>query len=191
MSTPKLLWNMIARGCGRTTGIGALLGAGYGIVLLATAMFLPGQFNWSNAQLPLFFVLVYAALIAALFGAVVAAVIGFVSGPIGGFLCGLMTRFFFMPLRDARAYRIVAAIAGGLYGGLALIVAIRLISTSGFAPPIVTWQQALMLYVIPAALGGVAGTYISRHVIDVYRQEIEPAGTAKPLQKPTPAAKPV
>lgn len=188
MSTPKLLWNMIARGCGRTTGLGALLGAGYGIVLLATAMLLPGQFNWNNAALPLFVVMLYVALIAALFGAVVAAVIGFISGPIGGLLCGLMTRFFFMPLRDARAYRIVAGIAGGLYGALALLVAIRLISTSGFAPPIVTREQALMLYVIPAVLGGLAGIYISRAVIDVYRHENEPDDAAK--LRPDSAAAP-
>jgi hypothetical protein len=73
-----------------------------------------------------------------------------------------------MPLRNERIYRITAAIAGGLYGVLSLIVAVRLISTSGFAPEIVTEREILMLYVFPSLLGGLAGIFISRHVIDAY-----------------------
>lgn len=188
MSTPKLLWSMMIRGWGRTTGIGALLGAGYGIVLLATTM-LP-QFNRDNAALPLVVVMVYMILVAAVFGAVVAGAIGFITGPVGGLLCGLMTQWFFIPLRDERIYRIVAGLAGGLYGALALIVAVRLISTSGFAPPIVTWRETIMLYVFPSVLGGLAGIFISRPVIDVYRQTANPAGVQKTAPDSVGAAKP-
>ena len=72
MNTPKLLWEMAVHGCGWTTGTGALLGAGYGVVLLATMMLSLGQFDPNGAALSLLIVAVYAILLAALFGAVVA-----------------------------------------------------------------------------------------------------------------------
>lgn len=187
MSTSQLLWSMVKRGCARTTGIGALLGAGYGIVLLATAMLSLAQINSENAGFPLFMVLLYVALVAALFGAVVAGVIGFIAGPIGGFLCGLMTHWFFTPLRNERTYRVIAGIAGGLYGVLAIIVSVRLISTSGFAPPIITPREITMLYVFPALIGGVAGIFISQKVTDLYNEVVR-GGTSDTAQNPIEAA---
>lgn len=181
MSTSKLVWSMVVRGCGWTTWVGAVLGAGYGIVLFAAMMLSLAEFGPNNGALPLFFVVAYAVLVAALFGAVVAGAIGFVFGPIGGLLCGLMTRLFFMPQRSERFYRILARFAGGIYGALALVVAVRVISTSGFAPPIQTFREITMLYVFPALLGGLAGLYISRPVIDLYlRKSTTAADTTTP-----------
>lgn len=165
MDTSKLLWSMVVRGCEWTAGVGALLGAAYGIVLLLTAMFALVQLDNNNAGLPLFAVLVVAIVIAALFGAIVAGIIGLIAGPMGGCLCALMTRFLFMPPRSERLYHIVAGIAGALYGALAVAVAVRLISTSGFAPPVETQREIIMLYVLPCALGGLAGIYLSHQVI--------------------------
>lgn len=187
MSTPKLLWSMTTRGCGWTTGIGALLGAGYGIILFATMMLSLGQFSGDNVVLPLFIVILYAVLIAALFGAGVAGAIGFIAGPIGGLFCGVMTRLFYLPLGSERPYRLVTGIAGGLYGMLALAVAVRLISTSGYAPPIETTRETIMLYIFPALLGGAAGIYISQKVAAWYMQASR-ADANETSQKPIGAA---
>jgi hypothetical protein len=189
MSTPKLIWSMAVRGGGWTTGIGALLGAAYGVVLLMAAMLPQVQFNAGNAGLPLLVAFVYVFLIAALFGATVAGAIGFIAGPIGGLLCALMTRLFFLPLRDARVYRVVAAFAGGLYGILALVVAVRLISTSGLAPQIVTFRETVMLYVFPALIAGAAGVYISQKVVGWYQETARVENASAP-QKPFGAAGP-
>lgn len=182
MDASKLLWVMIQRGWSWTTGIGALLGAAYGIVLLATAMLSLWNFNPDNSAVLQVLVLFFAVIIAALFGAFVAAAIGFVAGPIGGLLCGLMTRLFFSPPGNVRWYHIIAGVAGGLYGMLAVIVAVRLISTSGFAPPIQTTREILILYVCPALLGGAAGIYISQRVADWYKQPM-PADADGAVQK--------
>ena len=187
MSTPKLLWEMMVHGCGWTTGIGALLGAGYGIVLLATMMLSLGQFDPSGAALPLLIVAVYAILLAALFGAIVAGGIGFIAGPIGGLLCAMMTRLFFPPLSNERLYQVVAGIAGALYGMLALLVAVRLISTSGFAPPIQTERETILLYVLPSLIGGAAGVYISQKVAGWYKEAVR-ANATSASQKPFGAA---
>lgn len=188
MNTLNLLWKMVVRGCGWTTGIGALLGAGYGIVLLATTMLPQMQFNGQNGALPLIIVSVYGLILAALFGALVAGVIGFVAGPIGGALCAGMTRLFFTPLESERSYRRTAAIAGGLYGMFALIVAVRLISTSGFsfAPPIRTMTETLMLYVFPSLLGGAAGIYISQKIVNWYMMVL-PDERSMTVEKPVEA----
>lgn len=169
MDTRELLWRMLVRGCGWTTGLGALLGAGYGIVLLATMMLSLGQFATpNNDAFPLILVMIYSGFIAAIFGAVVAGLIGVVAGPLGGILCAGMTRLFFFPLRNPGAYRLVAEVAAFFYGILAIVVAVRLISTSGLAPAIETARQVLMLYFIPGLLGGLAGIYISRQVTDLF-----------------------
>lgn len=189
MDASKLLWSMIQRGWSWTTGIGALLGAAYGIVLLATAIFSLWNFNPDNSAVQQVLVLFFAVIIAALFGAFVAAAIGFVAGPVGGALCAGMSRLFFTPLKNERTYRLTARIAGGLYGILALVVAVRLISTSGLAPTIQTSREALMLYVFPALIGGAAGVYISRRVTDVYVQSITPPDAVEPRQTPASTTK--
>lgn len=166
MNTQRMVWNMVKSGWSWTTGVGALLGAGYGIVLFATAMLSLWQGGTNTQTLPLIFVMIFSILIAALFGAVVAAVIGFIAGPIGGLLCALMTHYLFSPPSSERRYRVVAAVTGGLYGIVAIVVAVRLISTSGFAPPVQTVREAIFLYVIPGLLGAAAGIFISRPVID-------------------------
>lgn len=168
MSTSTLLWSMVVRGWSWTTGIGALLGAGYGIVLLATMMVSLGQLAPDSPILQLALVIVYGALASAIFGAVVAGLIGLVAGPIGGLLCGAMTRVFFFPLHREHLYRMTARIAAALYGMVAIVTAVRLISTSGLAPTIETTYQAVILYVIPALIGGAAGIFISPKVTDWY-----------------------
>lgn len=178
MNTQRIVWNMVRNGWSWTVGIGALLGAGYGIVLFATAMLSLWEGGTNAQTVPLVFVMIFSILIAALFGAVVAAAIGFVAGPIGGLLCALMTRYWFSPPSSERLYRVVAAITGALYGVVAIAVAVRLISTSGFAPPIQTFREAIFLYVIPGLLGGAAGIFISRPVVDSF---LRAPGRAEPM----------
>ena len=164
MSTPRFLRSMVRRGWLWTTGIGALLGAGYGIVLLATMMLSLGQIAPDSAILPLVLVSLYGALLSASLGAIVAGGIGFVAGPLGGLLCAGMTRLLFIPLKNAHRYRATAQFVAAVYGMAAIGVAVRLISTSGFVPPIETTRQALTLYVLPILLGGAAGAYIGPKV---------------------------
>jgi hypothetical protein len=190
MSTSKGLWEMVVRGCAWTTAIGALLGAGYGVVLLVTMILSIGQSGPNGAELPIFIVILYGILLAMFFGAIVAGVIGFIAGPIGGLLCGLMTRLFFTPLRSERAYRITAGITGALYGLFSIVVAVRLVSTSGFAPPIETERQAVILYLFPALIGGAGGVFISRKMVDWYTRAVGPDTTAtgeEPLGASRPA----
>ena len=166
MNLSKLLRMMTLRGWGWTIWVGALLGAGYGIVLFATALLSLWTFKTENAPpLGAVFAFVFAVLTAALFGAFVAGVIGFIAGPIGGAVCALLTHFFFAPPRNEPMYHQVTRIAGGVYGILAIVIAVRLISTSGLAPQIETFREILMLYIIPGVLGGLAGVYISSRVI--------------------------
>lgn len=89
----------------------------------------------------------------------------------GGLLCGLMTRMWFSPPGNARLYQGAVRVTAVVYGMLAVALAVRLISTSGAAPPITTLREALILYVGPALLAGVAGFFISRRVADWYLQE--------------------
>jgi hypothetical protein len=127
MKTDRLIWNMTWRGSFWGSLAGALLGGSY-VALCTLILFLVLRFPVSTSaptSSPAFQIGVsIAVLLISLLGAVINGVLGLVLGLVGGALCGLMTQFFFHPLHEARAFRLVVGVTSALYGLIGTLLGI-------------------------------------------------------------------
>ncbi len=172
MTTIKLLWGTTWRGGALGLLVGTLGGAAYG------ALFANGLLAWGLLAQPRALELkdlpagigavVFLALIGAVVGALFGVPTGIVVGIANGLFLGILTRVFFYPPKNARAYRWTVAIVSTLFTaftawicfiGIILFYANRNAANFGVLIGIVT---------LPALIAGVGAGLLSRLITRWY-----------------------
>lgn len=167
MRIATLIWGMFVRALGWTASVGALLGALYSFLVLGFLFFItrngPGPF-----ELPPLGLFLSMTIILILGGGLVGGLIGLVFGPVGGLFCAVMTRVLFAT-PDAR-YPQAVKIMGALYGAVATVVGLWIISGFNISPPTGAVGNALLFYILPAVVGFGAGFFIGQRIADWYQE---------------------
>jgi uncharacterized membrane protein len=174
MATTKLLWNTTWRGGAWGLLGGTTLGTAYGAIF-ANGLFLFGlahaPFNLQLDDIPrAFAAILILARIGAVMGALFGVPVGTAVGLLNGLLVGLITRVFFFPLRDARTYRRVIAMASAAFTGVASwlgFFAIMLFYANREKANIGVLAVSVL---IPALIAGVGAGLLSRMLSRWYEQ---------------------
>ena len=172
MTTGKILWGAIWRGGAWGLLAGTMIGTAYG------ALFANGLFAFSmiseadkmtSKDIPSGIVaIVVLALIGAVMGALFGVPTGFVVGVANGLLVGIITRLFFSPLKNARAYRWTLAIVSGLFTATGSFIGFMLIMLSYANRDEANVPVLAVGVLIPAVIGGIAAGLISRLIARWY-----------------------
>jgi hypothetical protein len=176
MTTPKLLWGTPWRGGAWGLLAGTMLGVAYGAVF-ANVLFFSGLF----AQMPTAFessdalrvgvVIPFLALIGAVMGALFGVPTGLFVGLLNGLLVGILTRAFFFPPRDARAYRRMIATASALFTSIASWLGFLAIMLSYANRDKANVPLLAAIVLIPALIAGVSAGLLSRILSRWYEKE--------------------
>lgn len=175
MTTGKLLWGMTWRGGALGLLTGALGGSFFG-ALFANGLFVFGMVSQASPltakDMPAGIVAIgFLALIGGVVGALFGVPTGFVVGLMDGLLVGSVTRLFFYPLKNARAYRWTLALVSAAFTsvmawlcfvGIALFYANRNAANIG---------AVMLIFILPALVSGIAAGFISRLIARWYQKE--------------------
>lgn len=176
MTTFKLLWSTTWRGGAWGLLAGTMLGTFYGAMFANSLFFFgllaqaPGEFRRDNVSSALFAVLLLA-LIGGITGGIFGIPTGFVVGGLNGLLLGIITRAFFIPLRDAKTYRRVIMLTSAVFTAIAswlgfFTIMLFYANTEQANVPVLA-----ALVVVPALLAGVAAAFISQIGARWYEKE--------------------
>ncbi len=167
MKTSTLVWGMIVRGLGWTASLGALFGALYSLFVIGLLFFVTRS-GPGHLELPPFGLFFTMGILLAVGGAIVGGLIGLVFGPIGGLFAGLLTRLLFKS-NPSEHYARTLRVAGGLYGAVATVIGLWIISGFNISPPTGATSNALLFYILPSLVGLGTGIYIAGQIATWYR----------------------
>jgi hypothetical protein len=176
ISTFKLVWNTTWRGGAWGLLAGTFIGAAFGAVIGNVLVFGVGLMNQSKSlglnDIPTAFAVVFAV---AMFGMVIGAIFGvptgFVVGITNGLLLGIVSRVFFFPLTNVRAYRWVIALISMTFTTLTSWVGFMLIMFLYANQDKANYVGLAIFLVIPALIAGVVAGLISQIGARWYERE--------------------
>lgn len=176
MTTPRLLWGMTWRGTIWGLLAGTVLGIIYGAIFVEILLLVaydkqglyvqtPNQISGGIAAM------LFIALIGAIAGGIFGAPTGLGVGWLDGLLVGILTRMFFLPLRNTRVYRWTIAIISAIFTAItawACFIGILIL----YEPTRASVSVPLILIVaVPAPIAGIAAGFISRLITRWYERE--------------------
>jgi MFS family permease len=152
------MWGLLAG-----TMVGATFGALFGNVLVFGVGLTQQQEQISLNDIPAAIgAVAILAIIGSVMGALFGVPTGFVVGIANGLLLGIISRVFFFPLKNARAYRWVIALISMAFTTLASWVGFMLIMFLYANQDKADWVGIVIFLVVPALIAGVVAGFISQ-----------------------------
>ncbi|MBM3131018.1 MAG: hypothetical protein FJ009_20620 [Chloroflexi bacterium] len=179
MTTARLLWGMTWRGGAWGLLAGTMLGTAYGALFGNGVLLIKLAQEWQTLGpeniLPGIAAVGILILVGAVMGALFGVPTGLLVGSLNGLLVGMITRAFFFPPRDARAYRRVIAVASALFTSIASWIGFLAIMLFYANREKANVPMLAVIVLIPALIAGVGAGLISRMISRWYEnQNLEP-----------------